>query len=171
VLNISTNYVHVIIKKDIDNMKKLRIVALATFSIVNLAACSGNESSQTYLSPNTIPICPTSPNCVSSDAQDSEHYVEPFIYISSNEEAWLATREVASTLPRSKILQETPNYIHIEVRSSFFGFIDDLKLQLRTSDNQITVYSSSRLGESDFGVNRERIEEIRQKLIQRNVIK
>ena len=152
-------------------MKKFKTGALVTIITVNLAACTGTKSSQTTLSPDIIPICPTSPNCVSSDGTDSEHYIAPFTYIRSSEEAWLATREVATSLSRSKILQERPNYLHIEVRSAFFRFTDDLKLQLRTSDNQIAVYSSSRLGQSDFGVNRDRVEEIREKLIKRNVIK
>ncbi len=70
-------------------------------------------------------------------------------------------------MPRTRIVTESPEYLHAECRSSVFGFVDDLELQLRPSDGIIAVRSASRLGHSDFGVNRKRIETLRNALIKK----
>jgi uncharacterized protein (DUF1499 family) len=44
------------------------------------------------------------------------------------------------------------------------GFVDDLELELRASEQLIAVRSASRLGWSDMGVNRRRVEELRRRL-------
>ena len=46
------------------------------------------------------------------------------------------------------------------------GFIDDVEFFVNKDKGVIDVRSASRLGESDLGVNRERIESIRQALEQ-----
>jgi uncharacterized protein (DUF1499 family) len=51
-----------------------------------------------------------------------------------------------------------------------FGFIDDLELHLRSAEGLIAVRSASRLGYSDLGVNRRRIEDLRALLIKRGIV-
>jgi uncharacterized protein (DUF1499 family) len=55
--------------------------------------------------------------------------------------------------------------------SVFFGFVDDLELHLCPSQNLIAVRSASRLGHSDFGVNRKRIENLRGLLRKRGALR
>lgn len=69
---------------------------------------------------------------------------------------------VISDLPRSLIVNKTQNYLHAEVSSAFFGFVDDL--ELLAMDNAIQIRSISRLGESDLGVNAQRISILRESL-------
>ena len=66
---------------------------------------------------------------------------------------------LVSDLPRSLIVKETENYLHAEVSSAFFGFVDDLEL-LALKD-AIQVRSISRLGDSDLGVNSQRLAVLR----------
>jgi uncharacterized protein (DUF1499 family) len=54
--------------------------------------------------------------------------------------------------------------------SAFFGFVDDLELHLRTAEGVIAVRSAARLGYSDLGVNRRRIEDLRALLIKRGIV-
>ncbi|WP_020674665.1 DUF1499 domain-containing protein [Geopsychrobacter electrodiphilus] len=115
--------------------------------------------------------CPSSPNCVSSDAQDNEHLVAPFQIVCPTMDAWRVARDLLSKLPRTRIVTEKPDYLHAECRSALFGFVDDLELNLRSSERIIAVRSASRLGYSDFGVNRRRIEGLRAALISRGVVK
>jgi uncharacterized protein (DUF1499 family) len=61
--------------------------------------------------------------------------------------------------------------LHAEVTSSFFGFVDDLELHLRPADRMIAVRSASRLGYSDFGVNRARIEHLRALLQEQKIVR
>jgi uncharacterized protein (DUF1499 family) len=60
---------------------------------------------------------------------------------------------------------ETADYLHAECRSAVFGLVDDLELHLRQSEGIIAVRSASRLGYSDLGVNRRRVEGLRSSLI------
>ena len=67
-------------------------------------------------------------------------------------------------LPRTTIVTESADYLHAECASAFFGFVDDLELHLRPAQNAIAVRSAARLGRSDFGVNRKRVERLRAQL-------
>jgi uncharacterized protein (DUF1499 family) len=115
--------------------------------------------------------CPSSPNCVSSDAQDNEHLVEPFQLVGTTIDAWTLAKDVLSKRPRTRIVTEKPDYLHAEIESALFGFVDDLELNLRPSERVIAVRSASRLGYSDLGVNRRRVEELRADLISQGVVK
>jgi uncharacterized protein (DUF1499 family) len=86
-------------------------------------------------------------------------------------EAWRSAREVVMELPRTRIVKDKEDYLHAECRSAVFGFVDDLELQLRASERIIAVRSASRLGYSDLGVNRRRVEALRESLTGRGVLR
>jgi uncharacterized protein (DUF1499 family) len=87
------------------------------------------------------------------------------------EQAWRTVRRVVSELPRTKIMDDTAEYLHAECRSRIFRFGDDLELHLRPGEGQIGVRSAARLGYSDFGVNRDRVETLRRTLVSAGVVK
>jgi uncharacterized protein (DUF1499 family) len=74
-------------------------------------------------------------------------------------------------LPRTKIITVSDDYLYAECSSAVFGFVDDLELHLRSAQNSIAVRSGSRLGKSDFGVNRKRVENLRGLLLRQGVIR
>ena len=76
-----------------------------------------------------------------------------------------------ATGARTRIVNDSENYLHAEVTSGFFGFVDDLELHLRPADRIIAVRSASRLGYSDFGVNRARIEHLRARLQEQKIVR
>ena len=117
--------------------------------------------------------CPSSNNCVSSDVESSDktHYIAPFVLDAKQTDAWQAARTLISAMPRTQIIHETTDYLHAECSSAIFGFVDDLELHYRVSNHIIAVRSASRLGSSDFGVNRKRVEELRQQLNQQFLTK
>lgn len=115
--------------------------------------------------------CPASPNCVSSDARDADHAVEPLRLAQPAEKAWRAIRETVAALPRTAFVTETEDYLHAECRSALLGFVDDLELHLRPAEGIIAVRSASRLGYSDLGVNRKRVEELRAALRAHGVVR
>jgi uncharacterized protein (DUF1499 family) len=84
-------------------------------------------------------------------------------------EAWRIAQQAVAGLPRTKIVTGTDDYLHAECSSALFGFVDDLELHLRPSQNLIAVRSAARLGHSDFGVNRRRVENLRALLAQKGV--
>jgi uncharacterized protein (DUF1499 family) len=152
-------------------MKTTALALLTVSLILPLSACSEINSPQNSRATDSIGSCPASPNCVSSDATDKKHLIQPFQLATTAEKAWPIVIEVIMQLPRSNIVRQTDSFLAVECRSAVFGFVDDLKLQLRVSEGIIAVYSASRIGYSDFGVNRDRIEVLRAALIKRGVLK
>ena len=121
-------------------------------------------------SDNKLPLCPNSPNCVSSQAKDQEHFVAPFQLAVPANVAWIALKTVLQSLPRIKITRETEQYLHLEATSLIFRFIDDVEFILLPEQQRIDVRSASRTGHSDLGVNRKRVELIRNKLQQTGIL-
>ena len=111
--------------------------------------------------------CPKKPNCVSSDAPvDSIYYIAPLQFSGKPADAWQQLLKMAEEMPRTRIVQETTTFLHLEVRSRIFGFVDDVTFQLRENEKIIALRSASRMGWSDFGANRKRLEQIRQLFMQ-----
>ncbi len=108
--------------------------------------------------------CPSTPNCVNSQSQDSEHKIEPLTYNSSAAQAIADLKTVIQSLPKTKIVAETDNYIYAEFTTKLMGFVDDVEFYVDDAAKTIHVRSASRLGQSDLGVNRKRIETLRAKL-------
>jgi uncharacterized protein (DUF1499 family) len=108
-----------------------------------------------------LAACRPTPNCVSSqaDAGDAEHHVAPLPIA-----AWPHLRRLLGGLPRVKIIDEQPAYIRAEFTSRLLGFVDDVEFLRDEGTNMIQVRSASRLGRTDFGVNRRRVEDIRRRL-------
>jgi len=155
-------------------MSVLKIFIIGTVLLiasVPLLSCSDKRPSALDLSDSRLEPCPSSPNCFSSDDHDSDHKIAPFQLVKPANEVWLVVRELVSELPRTRIIKESENYLHAECRSFLFGFVDDLELQLRPADGIIAVRSAARSGYADFGVNRRRIESLREALISRGMVR
>ena len=75
--------------------------------------------------------------------------------------------EIASQLPRTVVLEESNSYWHGVCRSFIFRFPDDLQILKLPREGTIQVRSASRLGASDLGVNRNRVNYLYRKLIKK----
>ena len=111
--------------------------------------------------------CGNKPNCVSTQDLREEHYLEPF---QLTESATLdAIEQAALNLPGAKTAVKEGDYLRIECTSKIMRFVDDLELKI--SEDKLIVRSESRIGYSDFGVNRKRAEQLRQELSAAELIK
>ena len=128
-----------------------------------LFGCSGSAPERLGLKDGRLTACPDKPNCVASDARDEAHRIEPF-RPTDQAAAWSALKKAVGELPRTTIVTAEDAYLHAEAKSRIFGFVDDLEFQLRTEDSLIALRSAARTGYSDFGVNAERLEALRQRL-------
>lgn len=109
------------------------------------------------------------PNNVNSQVDqsaDAEHGIEPLRYRGDARKAWEALRNIVGSMPRVRVVKSEPNYLYAEFSSRLMGYVDDTEFYLDERAGVIHVRSASRLGRSDFGVNRGRIESIRAKLAQ-----
>jgi uncharacterized protein (DUF1499 family) len=114
-----------------------------------------------------LAACPKTPNCVNSqtDATDAEHKIAPIAYNSAPAEVMTKLKSVIEGMERTEVVTQTSDYLYAEFTSALMGFVDDVEFYLDPSTpGQLHVRSASRLGQSDMGVNRKRIEEIRAKL-------
>lgn len=108
---------------------------------------------------------PKSPNAVTSQAEDVPHKIAPLTYKTSSEQAKQALVKIIEATPRTKIITQSADYLYAEYESALFGFVDDVEFYFEPNAKLIQVRSASRVGHSDLGVNRARIEDIRGKLL------
>ena len=103
------------------------------------------------------------PNAVSSqcDPLDSVHYIAPLRVRGESDIAWVRLVVAVREMPGCRVVEERSDYLYAEFRSRFFGFVDDVEFALDAVAGLIHVRSAARLGRSDFGVNRRRVESIR----------
>lgn len=105
--------------------------------------------------------CPGSPNCVCSQDTDTGHSIAPLKLSDDAASSWKRLQQVIAGRPRARIVSVDERYLHVEMTSAFFRFVDDVEFLLDPAAGVIHVRSASRLGYSDLGVNRKRIEGIR----------
>ncbi|MCI0428730.1 MAG: DUF1499 domain-containing protein [Nitrospiraceae bacterium] len=105
--------------------------------------------------------CPSSPNCVSTQAPDKDHAIAPFRYRKSRAEAKEALKEIIRSLPRTKHVEEDESYLHYEFASLLLRFVDDVEFLFDDETKTIHFRSASRTGYGDLGVNRQRMEQVR----------
>jgi len=105
--------------------------------------------------------CPRTPNCVSTLAPPGPQHMDPIPYKGLRETARQRLLGVLRRMERTTIVEETEDYLHAECRSRLFHFVDDVELAFDDKAKLIHFRSASRLGRSDFGVNRKRMQQIR----------
>jgi uncharacterized protein (DUF1499 family) len=105
------------------------------------------------------------PNCVSSQADRAdEHYIAPIKLKGSAAEAMASLRKLLEGRERVTVVKQEGPYLYAEFKSKTLGFVDDVELLVAEKEGVIHVRSASRLGRRDFGVNRARVEWLRDQI-------
>lgn len=131
---------------------------LMIVGLLTLISCAGERPATLGVQNNQLATCPDSPNCVSSFEQRDSHAIAP---LTGN---IAAVRAALEQIPEAVIVTDDGNYIHAEFTSRLMGFVDDVEFLADPASAQVHVRSASRLGHSDLGVNRERVENIRERM-------
>lgn len=118
----------------------------------------------------SLPPCPDSPNCVSTRS-DKANRVEPFQLNTPFDQNWPLLIDEIRKIERIDIVLSNDTQLHAEATSAVFRFVDDLHLFLDRSSGRIDIRSASRVGYYDFGVNRRRVESIRDTLKAKRLIR
>jgi len=103
------------------------------------------------------------PNNVSSqtDTNDRAHYVAPLQLVGDAAAAFQKLVKLVQAQPRASMITQDGQYLHAELRTPLMGFVDDVEFLLAPEQRVIHVRSAARLGYSDLGVNRKRVESLR----------
>ncbi len=105
--------------------------------------------------------CPSTHNCVVSQGGDERHHIDPIAYDGPKNGAVETIKQVVQGMAGTRIVNQTDHYLHVEFRSKMMGFVDDVEFFFPNTAI-IHMRSASRVGYSDFGANRKRLEKIRQ---------
>jgi len=139
---------------------QLGLAALIALGAGQVMAQEGTASSEGKV--KSFEKCPSSPNCVTSLGPVGDHYVSPLAFSGDAHKAWDVLQEVIAQQPRWKVEESNAYYIHIVATTEWLRFDDDVLLYLNTQESRIEVRSASRVGYSDLGANRKRVEALRE---------
>lgn len=89
--------------------------------------------------------------------------IEPFATGGRGPAAMARLRSVISDWPGARVVEDRPDYLRVEFMTRWLRFVDDTEFWLEPTGSAIQIRSASRLGRKDFGVNRARIEAIRER--------
>lgn len=141
-------------------MRNLFVRTFIVGAILLLTACAGEPPQNLGVTQGRLSNCPPSENCVNSQLLGDPHYVEPLRMSGTQGEKKAQLLQVINRLPRTRVINSTDNYLLVEFESRLMGYVDDVELLI--GEKYVDIRSASRLGYSDFGVNRSRVETIRQ---------
>jgi len=146
-------------------MKKMMygLLAVCVCSLLfGALSCATRRQPTVGLVGERLRPCPGSPNCVSSEEEGIPSWIEPLAFEDEPEIAWGrvggAVRDIGG-----KVQEDSDGYLWATFTSLVFRFVDDLELRMDAEARVIHVRSASRVGYSDLGVNRKRVEKLRAK--------
>ena len=126
-----------------------------------LDQCSWSRPANLGITNGMLAPCPTTLNCISSQGTDEWHYTAPLRYTGEQSEARKKLISAIESMDRAVVITDKDNYIHAEYTSRLFRFMDDVELYFDDANKIIHVRSASRIGYSDHGVNRTRVDQLR----------
>ncbi|PVZ70293.1 DUF1499 domain-containing protein [Pelagibaculum spongiae] len=138
---------------------------LSAAMVMSLLGCAGTPVAG-GLSDQKLADCASKPNCVCSDMAISDsHYIEPLAVQSVDDWNWLADDLAAQS--NTEVVSRSENYLHLTFTTPLIRYTDDVELHFVATKKHIAVRSASRIGYSDLGANKKRVEMIREKLKQK----
>ncbi|MBI1310290.1 DUF1499 domain-containing protein [bacterium] len=138
------------------------LIAVVLLPIAGLAVLSllARQPDNLGVRDGRLGDCPSTPNCVSTFATSESQRMDPIPFDGTADATRARLRSVLSRLPRTTIVSEADNYLHAECATKLFRFVDDVEFLIDTDAGLIHFRSASRVGHSDLGENRRRMERI-----------
>ena len=118
-----------------------------------------------------LAVCPSKPNCVNSQADDDAHYIDPLLAQGSSTKIKNDILHVLKELKGAEVVTVDDNYIRAEFTSTLFRFVDDVEFyfpEVLPEETKVHIRSASRVGHSDLGANKKRMENIRREFTRIN---
>lgn len=132
--------------------------ALLLTSCLSSVNSESKEKKTLKLSHGHLLKCPNSPNCINSEyPEDKSHYLAPFIFPKADTKQIMMYAKVILTEMGASSITIENDYLTAIFTSSVFKFIDDFELRLDKEQQTLHIRSASRVGYSDFGVNKQRV--------------
>jgi len=137
-------------------MISVAIVLIIGFSYFKgMGIYSAKKEVEVGVKKGALMMCSDKPNCVSTTNTDEKHLVKPIDTILTLDEINTKLEDFGLNL-----IKTDGNYSHFTSTSKIMGYVDDIEIML--NGDQLSVRSASRVGYSDMGANRKRVEKIRE---------
>ncbi len=154
-------------------MKRRMVISLAFLLITPVAVLAiisgiGRRPDNLGVHDSQLAACPDTPNCVSTRARTPQHAIEPIPFTGSVEQVMQQLRSVVESQPGATIVTAGGSYLYAEFKSRILRFVDDVEFFVDEGEQAIHFRSSSRVGYSDLGADRRRMETLRT-LFEQNV--
>jgi uncharacterized protein (DUF1499 family) len=149
-------------KKGFMQTRSGRIFVMA-IGFLGFVGCAGERPQNLRVREGALSACPSSPNCVSSQAVDDGHRIAPLTFNGNPEIAFARLKFVLVRRNDTTVVEDHAGYLQVELRTTLF--VDDGEFLLDRTRKVIHIRSASRLGYSDLGKNRSRMEEIRSQFL------
>ena len=147
------------------------VLALAVLAAGQAGLLRGTAPGDLGVRDGRLKAPSTTANSVSSQAalwpghpQASYSTIEPLALRGDAVVTMTKLRELIEASPGGKVVETRSDYLRAEFTTRWLGFVDDAEFWFDAQGNAVQVRSASRVGRKDFGVNRARIEAIRQAL-------
>ena len=130
------------------NPTKMKIFFLAILIFSNFLYPSSSFASHIELKP-----CIEVAHCVREE-WEVNNIEQPFEEIKS----------LIENTPRTEIVEINGDYLHAEATTRWMKYVDDLEVSYLPESNILLIRSESRVGESDLGVNKKRVDLLKSKM-------
>ncbi|MEM7813147.1 MAG: DUF1499 domain-containing protein [Planctomycetota bacterium] len=152
-----------------DNAKFKRVplvaagVIVALYGLAVMFNASAKPATEPGVTDGRLAPCPDKPNCVCShaDADDAVHAIDPLTLTGDPSDAIARLRDVIDAMPRTSVVEQSDTYLRVEFKTLLMRYVDDVECLLDADAGVIHIRSASRVGYSDLGANRKRVEAIR----------
>lgn len=150
-------------------MQKLILCVLAVIFVAAVALTVrfymlGKQSAKSVnagLVEGQLQACPNRPSCVCSTDTREQFQIAPLAVPAGMEQPIAGLAELVGQFERTQIVEQRDDYLHVTFTTKLFRFVDDVEFLL--DGDVVQVRSVSRVGYSDLGVNRKRVEAIRER--------
>ena len=92
------------------------------------------------------------------------HCVREEWEVNNIEEPFEEIKSIIENSPRIEIVEINGDYLHAEATSKWMKYVDDLEVSFLPESNILLIRSESRVGESDLGVNKKRVDLLKSKM-------
>ena len=146
-------------------------LVLAVLLAAQLGGFSGHAPEHLGVRDGKLRAPSKTPNSVSSQAglwpqhpMHEEARIAPLPLRGDGPATLARIRQIVEAMPGAKVVQSRDDYLYVQFSTRWMKFVDDAEFWFDPAAGVVQVRSASRVGRKDFGVNRERIEAIRQAL-------
>lgn len=146
----------------------LVILSLAVIGAGRAGLLAGEPPTDLGVRDGRLAAPSMTPNSVSSQAdlypghpQQAYARIAPLAYSGDGAAAMQRLAEQIRQMQGARIVTQEPDYLYVQFRTRWLGFVDDAQFWLDPAAPVMQLRSASRLGQSDLGENRKRIESIR----------